>query len=340
MLPENWLSKNLTELAQCSPIQEIEYAPLNSRGIRFLIRRDDVLNPYISGNKLYKLFGYLRHYQTLGSSLPLASFGGKFSNHVVALAAAGHSLGIPTKAVIRGNEEVDLSATLKDAQNFGMELHFVDRQKYKLRYLSNFQEVFQQDLGECYWIPEGGAGPLGVEGAVTLGKAIATYCQENLVGQKVCVVHACGTGSSLAGVVSGVAEMGLVKSGVAKSGAQNVKVLGVNVLKGYSALKQEILEQIPIDYRQSIEWDVIGDFHCGGYAKFPDYLASFLTSFESETGVPLDPVYTCKVVWAITQLAASGDLSGVDTLLMVHSGGLQGRRGYGLPFPDVSFPLQ
>lgn len=329
LLPSDWLTRDLAELADLSPIQEVPYKALNARGIRFLIRRDDLIHPYISGNKLYKLYGFLKHYQRIGSTLPIATFGGKYSNHILALAAAGQSLGLSTKAIIRGDEQTDLSATLIDAQKFGMDLHFVDRQHYKQRHHSNFYEVFEKEIGPCFWVPEGGAGAFGVEGAISLGESIAKQCNADaLENQKLCIFQACGTGSSLAGIVAGVAKSGMPN----KSGMPSVKIMGVNVLKGFSALKHEISQQIPIDYRHAIDWDVLGDFHCGGYAKFPDYLASFLTSFEAETKVALDPVYTCKVAWAITQLAVSEALYNVGTVLMVHSGGLQGRRGYGLPF--------
>lgn len=318
LLPSNWLSCELAELADLAPTQKISFTPFNARGITLLIRRDDMLHPYISGNKLYKLFEYLKHYRNSNLSLPIATFGGKYSNHVLALAAAGHSLNIKTIAVIRGDENIDLSETLEDAKAFGMHLHFVDRQTFKLRYERNFEQYFEQELGACFWVPEGGAGALGVLGASAIGRSIAKQFPK----EKVAVFQACGTGSTLAGLVHGLAERN----------AQNICVYGVNVLKGFSSLKQDISEQIPIDYRKVIEWDVLNDFHCGGYAKFPEYLASFLTSFEDETGVLLDPVYTCKVIWALNEMLESGALDNIQTVLMVHSGGLQGRRGVGLPF--------
>lgn len=312
LLPSDWLDRDLSDIARIAPVQKITLPALADRSISLLVKREDLLHPLIGGNKIYKLHAYIRDYLLRGDRLPLATFGGAFSNHILALAALGHMLEIKTLGIIRGERADALSPTLRDAQACGMQLHFVSRSEYRLRNESEFISSLEKKLGPAWWIPEGGAGNLGVSGMADFGLGIADLGAD-------AVFHACGTGSSFAGLIKGFARAQI----------QQPKIYGVPVLKN-NALKFEINSLLNPELRNQNHWQMLDDYHWGGYAKFPAELRQFCLDFEAQTGIPLDPVYTSKMIYAAVDLAKKNVFHEGAQVLLIHSGGLQGRRGFNL----------
>jgi 1-aminocyclopropane-1-carboxylate deaminase len=312
LLPEDWIHRELSFISTLAPIQSLSVEALARKNIRLSIKREDLLHPRLGGNKIYKLYGHLRK-ALIRPDLPIASFGGAYSNHIYALAAAGKSLNLTTIGIIRGERPAQLSATLQDAVEQGMNLIFVSRQDYRLKDTYAFRQTISAPWGDCHWIPEGGAGREGIEGCVELARGIIA----SVDSKPDIVCHACGTGFTVAGLVIGLAL----------SPVEKINVLGVSVLKGYKQLTLDIASQIQRFGFQSRQWRVDDNYHCGGYAKYPEYLASFVRSFEEETSVPLDPVYTAKMMWGIVNLAEQGVFPEGARILAIHSGGLQGKRG-------------
>lgn len=302
------------------PLQNSTTNVLAAYGIELLVRRDDLLDSQLSGNKFYKLFFNLHEAKKHGQSR-LLSFGGAYSNHLHALAAAGQRYGFKTIGVVRGERPAQLSPTLTDAQNWGMQLVFISRREYGDKHETQILEILRNQLGDFYWIPEGGANLAGARGMQLLGASL----EQQLNADYTAVCLPCGTGTSLAGLAAGIAN--------------KKPALGFSVLKGEGGLGRDIARSYQqladnlVDNKTSAgNWRLISGFHARGYAKkHPDYLFRFWQSFEQETGVPLDPVYTLKMIWGIHCLAQQRYWSPGSRVIAIHTGGLQGRRGFACP---------
>lgn len=301
------------------PLQYVHWNLAKEKGVEVLIRRDDLIDTDLSGNKFYKLFYSLHAAQKMGSE-QLLSFGGAYSNHIYALAAVARRYGFKSIGVIRGERPQNLSQTLVDAENWGMQLHFVSRTDYREKSSQELQQQLNIRYGDFFEIPEGGSNSYGVSGARVLGAAI---CQQ-VKADYTSICLACGTGSTLAGVAAG-----LVQNINQHDKAGNV--LGFSVLKGEGDLGAQVIK-----HQQSIgcktnNWRLISGYHCGGYAKkLPDYLRQFMFDFERQSKLQLDPVYTLKMCWGIAQLLAQDYWPRGSRLILIHTGGLQGRRGFNL----------
>ena len=319
------------EICNRATLQPVAFARLQRLGIDLYIKREDQLNPHWGGNKFYKLWGhiadYRKHYGVAldGQRAPIASFGGAWSNHLHALAAVGQQLGIPTIGIVRGEAPKELSATLKDVREMGMRLHFISRADYRLRDTFTLRSQLQQQLGfsssteAVYWVPEGGSGLAGEVGCRVLGETINS--QINALDLNIqCVAVAAGTATTFAGIIAGLDS--------------NLSAVAIAVLKGVEhQLRQTVQDSLArarVGSKGLPDWRVCGEFHCGGYARFPADLREFVAEFESATGVLLDPVYTAKLLWGIVKLAERGYWPQGSGVLALHSGGLQGRRGYNL----------
>lgn len=360
LLPHDWLTRDLRELATLAPLQEIALEPFEAKSLRVWVKREDLLHPWVGGNKLYKLHGYFQDYFQRGQDTPVATFGGAYSNHILALAAAGKMAGVRTIGIIRGEQARQLSPTLVDAQGLGMRLHFLSRAEYRQKQSPVLLARLETQLGACYWIPEGGAGDLGARGLEALAEGVVALSPVNDFH----VGHACGTGSSVAGLVAGFSRHAVGR----------VYTHGIKVVKGADSLSAEIADYLSRRGCESEAWRVVDDYHCGGYAKYPSALAAFVqrieqggeqefeqtvekkfnhapepelatlsqrdttsnssTDFRQKNAVAmpllLDPVYTAKVVWALVHLAKHDYFEPGSHLIIIHSGGLQGRRGFGL----------
>lgn len=314
LLPAHWERLALSEVAACAPVCRLPWPQLKARGIEVAIKREELLDSRLGGNKFYKLFFHLRAMRKLGLSQAL-SFGGAYSNHLYALAAAGKAQNFATVGVVRGEPGIRLSPTLEDLQRMGMRLLFVSRSVYRNKSSPTLLHWLKEQVGPFYSIPEGGGGALGAKGCRTWAEVAIESCPF----EPTHIAVACGTGTTLAGLLAA---------------RQGIPVIGVLALKGSPAqadalaaesrcLAREISGgQSPADLR------LVTGYHCGGYARYPDYLASFVAEFEAANAVELDPVYTAKLCWGIAALVEQGELPCGSRLLLLHSGGLQGKRGF------------
>ena len=304
--------------AQQVPLQRLQWNLAKQKGIEVLVRRDDLIDTHLSGNKFYKLFYNLRAAQASGCS-QLLSFGGAYSNHLYALAAAANTYGFKAIGVIRGERPKQLSATLLDAEAWGMQLHFVSRADYREKCSDELRLELKACYGDFFEIPEGGANAYGVMGTKALGAAI--YQQVKSDYTAVCV--AAGTANTLAGLGLGLSQKNC--SQIAGS------ILGFSVLKGEGSLGADLINHQKSLGPETANWRLISGYHGGGYAKkLPNDLREFLFEFERETKLILDPVYTLKMCWGVAQLLAQNYWPRGSRLILVHTGGLQGRRGFNL----------
>lgn len=302
------------------PLQRDVVFPAKIPGIHIDVLRTDLIDPQISGNKLFKLWGHLHAFdRSNAQNSILASFGGAYSNHLHALAAAGRRLSYPTIGFIRGEQPKKPSATLSDLQNMGMTLVFLDRASYRRKH----EPAFQQDLEQrylaersVYWLPEGGGGERGLAGVATLGQFIAGKNYSH-------VVHACGTGTTLAGLISGFSSFSCSSENVVVP-----KLLGISALRANRSIIDNVIHLLrTVGCRtKRISWSVSNQYHHGGFAKLSADLSAFMDKFNEETAIPSDRVYTGKVFYAVAKMLADGCFAGGSRILVVHSGGLQGNR--------------
>ncbi len=315
----------LSEDAFLTKAENISLQPLNwslarAKGVEVLIRREDLIDEYVSGNKFYKLF-YNLHAAKEAGQKQLLSFGGAYSNHIYALAAAAKTYGFNAVGVIRGERPKQLSATLRDAEAWGMKLHFVSRSDYRERGAEDLSALLSSTYGEFFEIPEGGANSYGIQGTKVLGSAI--YRQVKSDYTSVCL--ACGTANTLVGVAAGLWQVG-----------SDGKVLGFSVLKdsgidGAQGLGSQIIHHQKSTGDVTSNWRLINGFHGGGYGKkLPADMLKFMHEFERESKFKLDPVYTVKMCWGVAQLLKKDYWPRGSRLILIHTGGLQGRRGFNL----------
>lgn len=286
------------------PVTEVEDPLLSSKGVRLLVKREDLIHPHISGNKWRKLKYNILKAREEGKSI-LLTFGGAFSNHIAAVAFAGKEFGFRTIGLIRGEAVKPLNPTLSFATDCGMELHFIDRESYRMKQRPEFIGALEKQLGDFYLLPEGGANPLGVKG-----------CEEILDDTDFhydVVCCACGTGTTLAGIINSVKSSG-------------VKVLGFPALKGAEFLYDDIRQMLN---GSSVSWELCCNYHFGGYAKTTPELMEFIEDFEKRSNIPLEPVYTGKMFFGIFDMVSKGEFPEGTIVLAVHTGGLQGNKGFG-----------
>ena len=301
------MTQTLTMIPPPTPVEEIIDPLLALHGVRLLIKRLDRVHAVISGNKWYKLKYNLLAAREQGHDT-LLSFGGAYSNHIHALAGAGKEYGFNTIGVIRGEAHEPLNATLQFAHHQGMRLHYFKRADYRLKNTSPVIDRLHDIFGDFYLLPEGGTNALAVKGA---SEIVADIDADVDV-----VACACGTGGTLAGIVAGLID--------------GTCALGVAVLKGAAFLRDDVrrlLAESGCDERYN--WSINLDYHFGGYAKTRPELLAFLHRFERQHGVLLDPVYTAKLMYALYAMIEKGCFARGTTVLALHTGGLQGRAGFG-----------
>lgn len=288
-----------------TPVVEINEPLLEQAGVRLLVKRVDLVHPVISGNKWYKLKYNLIAAREQGHET-LLSFGGAYSNHIHALAGAGKAYGFKTIGVIRGEPHSELNSTLCFATEHGMQLFYVNRADYRQKNSPEFIAQLHQRFGDFYLVPEGGTNTLAVKGACEI--------VDDIPGDVDVVACACGTGGTLAGVITGLQG--------------RCRALGIAVLKGAGFLYDDV--QQLLDGVDAGEWTIDLDYHLGGYAKSKPELMTFLTRFEHMHGIQLDPVYTAKLMYALYTKIEKREFKPGATILALHTGGLQGRMGFGL----------
>lgn len=287
------------------PIQSLADPLFSAGGGRLSILRADRVHAGMSGNKWFKLKHNLIRARREGHQT-LLSFGGPWSNHLHALALAGREFGFRTVGIVRGQLPEILNPCLQDAVNAGMQLHAVTREQYRHKNDPVFLRGLENQYGEFFLIPEGGANREGALGCAELADCYAP-------DQFDLVCMACGTGTMLAGLAS----------------RSPVPLLGIQVLKGEGYLAREVQRHLDrFAFKARCHWQIDDRHHGGGYARTTPALMAFIEEFERLHRIPLEPVYTGKVLHAIMDLKKRDFFPQNWSILVIHSGGLQGRRGF------------
>jgi 1-aminocyclopropane-1-carboxylate deaminase len=273
--------------------------------VKVFVKRIDLVHPYISGNKWFKLKYNLVYAREQGFET-LLTFGGAYSNHIHATAAAGKEFGFKTIGLIRGEEHLPHNPTLSFAVDCGMNIHYVDRISYRNKHLVEFQEALIKKFGKIYIVPEGGTNLLAVKGCAEIPFLI------NQDYDYLCT--ACGTAGTISGLIAGM------------KGEKNI--LGFAILKGAGFLYKNV-KNLLTDYsgKNFSNWSINLDYHFGGYAKIDRQLVLFLKQFEEINGIPLDPVYTSKMMFGIYDLVRKKFFKEGTSIVALHTGGLQGTEG-------------
>ena len=264
--------------------------------VRMDVLRTDLIHPVISGNKWYKLRFYLEDALAIGAT-EIASFGGAYSNHIVALACACQQFDVKSIGFIRGDQTEQLSTTLLSAQSYGMQIQFVNRTDYK----NKAHIIEQNQRSGRYWIPEGGYGPKGAKGAASI---LENLSLENYTH----IVAAIGSGTMVAGIIN--------------ASLPQQKILGISSQKNNPHLEAEVKHLVHPENQERLIY--IPDYHFGGFAKHPKELIEFMNQFWLKENVPTDIVYTGKVFYAVNDLLEKEFFKPFDRVLVIHSGGLQG----------------
>ncbi len=283
-----------------SPLQEVVDPRFSRHHLRLLLKRDDLIHPDLIGNKWRKLVPNL----DAAAGRPVLTFGGAYSNHLRATAAAGRLLGLSTFGVVRGHELAGrpLNSSLAHCTANGMRLHFVERAVYRRKAEAGVLGVIRAEIGadaeDVFVVPEGGSNSLAVRGCRALG--------EELRGLADVVAVACGTGGTLAGLAAGLAP--------------DQRALGIPVLKG-GFLDTEIraLQDDAFGGPRG-SWSLDHRFHFGGYARTTPELHAFADDFEARHGVPVERLYVAKMLYGLVALAEEGAFAPGTTLAAVVTG--------------------
>lgn len=268
----------------------------SEQGVRIDVLRSDLIHPVISGNKWYKLRFYLEDAISKGYS-EIASFGGAYSNHIVATSCACQQHQLKSVGFIRGDQTEQLSTTLQSAQYYGMQLQFLSRTDYK-----NKKGIIENNSSQDrYWIPEGGYGYLGAKGAATLLEKVTLKDYTHLIA-------AIGSGTMVAGLLN--------------ASLPHQQVLGISSQKNNTSLEAEVKMLVSSENQDRFVY--VPDYHFGGFAKHPTELINFMNQFWIKESVPTDIVYTGKVFYAVSDLLDKNYFKPSDRILVIHSGGLQG----------------
>jgi 1-aminocyclopropane-1-carboxylate deaminase len=301
-----------------SNIEQLFLPELADKKIGLYVKREDLIHPIISGNKYRKLFYNIQEAKQKGYKR-LLTFGGAYSNHILATAAAGAEFGFKTIGVVRGEElGIDLqktlttNLTLKAAHELGMEFYFISRSDFRLKNTVDFLTKIQEKFTHSYILPEGGTNDLAIKG-----------CEE-ILGEETekfnIICSAVGTGGTISGIIN--------------ASLSSQQILGFPALKG-DFLKVEI-ENNKVN---KSNWKLITDYHFGGYAKIDKELITFINNFYKITNVLLDPVYTGKMFFGIINMIQKDKFKKGTNILMIHTGGLQGIKGMNIILAKKGLPL-
>lgn len=282
-----------------SPVHQIKNQLFDNKNLKLYIKRDDLIHPIISGNKWRKLKYLLIKAQTENKT-HLVTFGGAYSNHLLATAAAAAQFGFKTTGIVRG--EYVKNDTLFLCRLHEMNLLFVDRESYREK-VTLFNRYFPDDP-EAFFIDEGGSSIEGVQGCSELINELQeTYSH---------LFCACGTGTTAAGLINGILKYGLT-----------TRFNAVPVFKNGEFIKNEIDKYLP----GPVNYNLHTNYHFGGYGKVDEHLIKFIKEFVASTGILIEPVYTGKMLYAIYDLAAKDFFEPGSSILAIHSGGIWGLLG-------------
>lgn len=292
--------------------QEIKLPILDSKQIRLFVKREDLIHPIVSGNKFRKLKYNVVAAKNAGQDT-LLTFGGAYSNHIVATAAAAAENNLKSIGVIRGEELASkpYNASLKQAARFGMNFYFVSRKTYRNKSQDSFITSLKSKFESFYLVPEGGTNAHAIKG-----------CEEILNpsdDQFDIIATAVGTGGTISGLIN--------------STKKNQYVLG------FPALKGDFLEK---DIRPWVgdkkNWNLVPNYHFGGYGKVNTELVRFINEINSTNHLPLDPVYTGKMLFGLLDLVKNGYFAKGTQILAIHTGGLQGIEGMNIVLKKKNLP--
>ena len=279
-------------------LQKIEIKHPN---VELYMKREDLIHPLISGNKFRKLkYNLLQAKEE--NQTTLLTFGGAFSNHILAVASAGFENDFKTIGIIRGDELIDKineNPTLKKAQELGMQFKFVSREWYRAKNENESIEQLKNEFGNFYLLPEGGTNELAIKG-----------CEEILTKEDEVFTHICcsiGTGGTISGII-------------------NSSFSGQQVI-GFPSLKGDFISKEISNFVHKANWNIISDYHFGGYGKISDELIRFINDFYIQHKIPLDPIYTGKMMFGIDALIQNNYFPKGSKVLAIHTGGLQGIKG-------------
>lgn len=286
--------------------QEVFLPVLEEKKVKLYLKREDEIHPFVSGNKFRKLKYNIEAAKNQQKDT-LLTFGGAFSNHIVATAVAGKLSGFKTIGIIRGDElGVDLNKTLsensslEEAYKSGMQFKFVSRSAYRNKSEKSFIKELEKEFGDFYLVPEGGTNKLAIKG-----------CREILTKEDEKFDYICsaiGTGGTISGLIQSVKE--------------HQKVIGFPALKG-NFLQDEIQKFVD----RNDNWNLESEYHFGGYGKYNAELIRFINEFKTATSIPLDPIYTGKMLFGIINKIKKNGFPKNSKILAIHTGGLQGIAG-------------
>jgi len=289
-----------------SPLEVIKFPLFKEKKINVYVKRDDLIHPEISGNKWRKLKYNLIEAKAQHKNTIL-TFGGAYSNHISATGAVGKIFGFKTIGIIRGEETLPLNPTLLQAKKDGMKLLYVSRADYRKKNTAEFIEKLKDALGDFYIIPEGGGNKLGVLGCNDIVNEIDIDFNHILTD--------CGTGATLAGICDVLKE--------------TQKAIGIPVLKGGEFIKDEVKMWLGDAYsRIESQYSLETGYHFGGYAKYKPKLIEFMQDFYTQTNIKTDPIYTGKLFYALVDLVKKDYFKVGSTIIVLHTGGLQGVEGF------------
>ncbi len=281
-----------------SPLAELHDDRLGRRGVRLYLKRDDLIHPELTGNKWRKLRYNLDAAKEEGQS-QLLTFGGAFSNHISATAAAGYYFGFETVGVIRGEPYAPLNDTLAFAVSRGMELMYLDRETYRRKAEPDVIDSLQKTYGDFYLLPEGGSNAHAVRGCAELPDEIAIDFDV--------LCCACGTGGTLAGIAHGLRE--------------GQRAIGFSALKGGDFLNGDVAQLQQMTFGQASDnWTIDTEFHFGGFAKRKPELDAFIADFQARHEIKLDRVYVAKMLYGVFSLVERGTFAPGATLVAVVTG--------------------
>lgn len=293
--------------------QTIELQSFGIKGYSLNLQCDYLIHPVVSGNKFRKTKYNLRE-ATKQQHHTILTFGGAYSNHISAVAAAGLETGFQTIGIIRGEEiasKAGSNPTLSFARKCGMQLHFISRELYRQKDQVEFLDNLRSKFGRFYLLPEGGTNELAVKGCEEiLGSATTQY-------DVLCVPV--GTGGTMAGMV--------------RASTDQQTVLGFSALKG--TFQNSVIEK----YTARTNYRIIDKYSFGGYGKIDIDLIRFINAFKQKTGIPLDPVYTGKMMYGLMEMMKNGDLKENSRIFAVHTGGLQGIAGMNRILEKKNLPI-
>lgn len=284
-------------------IESVSY--LTNATIEVDTLRLDQIHPIVSGNKWYKLRYYIQDALTKKATT-IASFGGPYSNHLVALAYTAKQQGLKSKGYVRSNEGEPLTHSMQEAMNYGMEFIYLGRTLFQ----EKKTEILSSNVNtnpETYFIDEGGYGHLGAKGASTI-----LTNNTAIISNYDIIICAVGTGTMIAGIIN--------------AAEKNQHIIGIPVLKNEFTISNEIEQLLSEEKKCRPNFTLLHDFHQGGYAKTTPEQIAFMNRFWKNTGIPSDIVYTGKLYYAVEQLIHQNYFAPKSKVLVIHSGGLQGNR--------------